>query len=447
MAMLDTAISGITETQWTIFHLNCCKANISLERGWTAQLQWYTNYFIAELPTRAFIPMQPCQWKLFRKIFIFLNITTVADIVTACGYYITKEAYTGVKSYESNHKWPLQEHFISKAHRKLWTTCMTIITWQGSRHLHIPLGAWITSPTTIRPHRMTGDILFTPQQDDSWLQRSWCLHQQQPRSTQIQFEEEEGQHTELPSEHRIVDVQRQGTILVIEHNNLPEVEPPQNINEAAQIIRPQIQQYRYTTFEAFVQANMHLVVVDDQMQQHTFQWILTDFPPEREGFDELIQWLWEGKNIDTTSDGSRVDDGRASAGWIIWAMSNDVDEEGQLTMRLKILFGSTIWADRRPDANTAVRAEALGCLVIPIIICLANEFVHQTRRLRVRHTCDNQGLVDQQCWLYKQERFHTIPDTADNDITIPTVHWAKTNDSRMIQQQGYAERQEKDPNK
>ena len=49
--------------------------------------------------------------------------------------------------------------------------------------------------------------------------------------------------------------------------------------------------------------------------------------------------------------------------------------------------------------------------------------------------------------MYKQERFHTIPDTADNDLTAPTAHWAVKNDSRMIWQQGHAERWEKNPNK
>ena len=103
--------------------------------------------------------------------------------------------------------------------------------------------------------------------------------------------------------------------------------------------------------------------------------------------------------------------------------------------------------DGRLDANTAFRAEALGCLMIPIIICLAKEFIQQTQGLQVRHRCDNQGLVDQLCLLYKQERFHIIPDTADNDFTIPTAHWAKKNDSQLIWQQGRAERREKDPNK
>ena len=101
----------------------------------------------------------------------------------------------------------------------------------------------------------------------------------QPRFT---LKRRGGQHTELPSVHRIADVQRHGTILVAEHNNLPEVETPQNINKEAQIIRPRIQQYTYASFEALVQTNIHLVVADDQMQQHTFQRILKDFSPERE---------------------------------------------------------------------------------------------------------------------------------------------------------------------
>ena len=104
MAKLDSDISGVTETWWTVLHLNCCRANIRQEGGWTADLQQYNDYFIAELPAKASINMQPCQWKLFCEMFIHLNITTLPDIVTACGKYITKEAHAGDKSYESIHK-------------------------------------------------------------------------------------------------------------------------------------------------------------------------------------------------------------------------------------------------------------------------------------------------------------------------------------------------------
>ena len=118
------------------------------------------------------------------------------------------------------------------------------------------------------------------------------------------------------------------------------------------------------------------MVADDWMQQHTIQRILKDFPLEREGFGEMIEPMRDSKDIDAVSDGSRLDDGRASAGWLIWAMSDNLDEEGQVTKRRKILIGSTMMVDGRLDANTAFRVEALGCFIIPIIVCLANEFIH-----------------------------------------------------------------------
>ena len=69
--------------------------------------------------------MQSSQWKIFCEMFIYLNITTLAEIVTACGKFITKEAYQGIKSYESIHKLPRQQRFISNTHRELWTKCKT----------------------------------------------------------------------------------------------------------------------------------------------------------------------------------------------------------------------------------------------------------------------------------------------------------------------------------
>ena len=37
--------------------------------------------------------------------------------------------------------------------------------------------------------------------------------------------------------------------------------------------------------------------------------------------------------------------------------------------------------------------------------------------------------------------------SAANDLTVPTAHWAKKNNSRLIWQQGHTEIREKDPNK
>ena len=78
-----------------------------------------------------------------------------------------------------------------------------------------------------------------------------------------------------------------------------------------------------------------------------------------------------------------------------------------------LLLGGTMQVDGRSDENMAFRAEALGCLSIPLIVCLAKEFINHHQRIGVHHRCDNQGLVDQLCQFYKHEHYHTFPDTAE----------------------------------
>ena len=59
----------------------------------------------------------------------------------------------------------------------------------------------------------------------------------------------------------------------------------------------------------------------------------------------------------------------------MWTMSDEIDDEGQSTRRQKNLIGSTMRVDGRLDANAAFRAEALGCIIILIVICLAKECI------------------------------------------------------------------------
>ena len=116
---------------------------------------------------------------------------------------------------------------------------------------------------------------------------------------------------------------------------------------------------------------MHLVVTDEQMQQRTFRRLLVNFPSENEGFDKHLARIREGLTTEAASDGTWLDDGRASAGWLLWTMAAKIDDEGQSTRRQTIMLGGTMRVDGRSDANTAFRAKPLGCLIIPIIICLA----------------------------------------------------------------------------
>ena len=163
------------------------------------------------------------------------------------------------------------------------------------------------------------------------------------------------------------------------------------ITKEAQTIRFSMHQYTFDAFREFVRVNMHLVVADETDKQHFFNRLLSDFPPESDGFDRMLERIREGKDIEAASDGSRLDDCRASAGWLLWMLKEEIDKAGQPIKRPTIMLGSTIRVNGRLDANTAFRAEALRCLIIPIIICLAKEFIQQMQNIRVQHTCDNQG--------------------------------------------------------
>ena len=57
------------------------------------------------------------QWKLFQETFIFLQVTMISDIITACGSYFTRAAREVKQSYPSVFKWPRQQHNITSAHK------------------------------------------------------------------------------------------------------------------------------------------------------------------------------------------------------------------------------------------------------------------------------------------------------------------------------------------
>ena len=87
-----------------------------------------------------------------------------------------------------------------------------------------------------------------------------------------------------------------------------------------------------------------------------------------------------------------------------WTMADAIDDEVQSMRRPTIMLGGTMRVDGRSDENTAFRAEAPRCLIIPIIIYMAKKIIQQDQRISVWHTCDNQGLVDQISRFYKHTR-------------------------------------------
>ena len=83
------SISGMTPTWLTTLHHNCLQEGIHLEGGWSVPLQKVGNFHIAELPVQASVTMNK---RMFRETYIFLQVTTIVGISTACGRYFTEAA-------------------------------------------------------------------------------------------------------------------------------------------------------------------------------------------------------------------------------------------------------------------------------------------------------------------------------------------------------------------
>ena len=101
-------ISGVTPTWLTRLHKNCMEVGIRLEGGWSVPRQPVGDFHIAGLPACGNVTLTNHQCKLFRETFIFLQVTTIADITTACGSYFAREARAVTQSYLSVFKWPRQ---------------------------------------------------------------------------------------------------------------------------------------------------------------------------------------------------------------------------------------------------------------------------------------------------------------------------------------------------
>ena len=147
----------------------------------------------------------------------------------------------------------------------------------------------------------------------------------------------------------------------------------------------------------------------------------------------MLQALANGDQINTTTDGSKIDSGEASAGWLFWLNENsdnvedddasddaDVDSMDGRTC----LMCGTILADGRFADNTSFRAEAMGKLTITILLQCLYDFIGRTPTIPTLHTCDNQALVKQVNNIQNNNNFHTINNPMDGDIIVPTAYWA-----------------------
>ena len=117
----------------------------------------------------------------------------------------------------------------------------------------------------------------------------------------------------------------------------------------------------------------------------------------------MLRALDNGDQINTTTDGSKIDSGEASAGWLFWmnessgneeddAASDDADVDDSMVGRVCLLCG-TILADGRYTDNTSFRAEAMGKLTVTILLQCLYDFLGRRPTTPTLHTCDNLALV------------------------------------------------------
>ena len=121
------------------------------------------------------------------------------------------------------------------------------------------------------------------------------------------------------------------TLVVVEHQ-LPEIEIQQQLTDVDQIRwTPQRNVYQSSSdrFQDFVQVNIGLIIVDIHFQNQQLQQLWGDFPPLVEHFDELVQHIQSRHTILAAPDGSYLEDGRASAGWAFYELSEEYDDDGR----------------------------------------------------------------------------------------------------------------------
>ena len=86
-------------------------------------------------------------WKLFRETEIFLQVTRIADVTTACSCYFTKAAILVTLSYPLRYQWLRQQHSITRQHKQLFSPIVAAYTIDGHTRFCHPLEAWTKLPT------------------------------------------------------------------------------------------------------------------------------------------------------------------------------------------------------------------------------------------------------------------------------------------------------------
>ena len=114
-------------------------------------------------------------------------------------------------------------------------------------------------------------------------------------------------------------------------------------------------------------------------------------------FDELVQHIQSRHTILAASDGSYLEDGRASVEWAFDEPSEEYDGDSRVVPCVKILLGDTIFAGGHLDSNSAYRAEAVSVFTVTIVLHFLGLHLSQ-QQIDTSLICDNKGLVK---WIKK----------------------------------------------
>ena len=130
-----------------------------------------------------------------------------------------------------------------------------------------------------------------------------------------------------------------------------------------------------------------------------------------------MQQIISEQTILAASEGSYLEDGRASAGWALYEPSEECDSEGRIVPSVKILFGSL-------DSNSAYRAEAVSIFTVTIVLHFLGLYLEQ-QQIDTSLICDNKGLVKCIKKYTDYNTKHITADMTEADIILLTIHFSK----------------------
>ena len=220
----------------TYLHQNYLEIGIRLEGGSPAQLQRVGNCHIADLPAQGNLELSNQEWQLFRETFIFVQVTMISDIFTATaatlqGQQVKPNHHThqSSNSHDNNTTTP--------AHKELFYQILGANINICQYRLTQPLGAWLTTPTTIREFRRVCKVVYIRNALDQWSSHSCIPQQRQLCSKNIDYSLNGELNVPFPQRHQIVDVVPGRETVVVGEHQLPEIEIQQQITDMTKLAR------------------------------------------------------------------------------------------------------------------------------------------------------------------------------------------------------------------